>query len=68
MRGFMSLKISIAAAAAAALLAGASNASATAIMNGSFEIGPSAPNGYYLELGAGSTALPGWPVGGNSTD
>ena len=52
----------------AAVAAVASSASATSIANGSFKSGPAAPNGYFIELGNSSTAIPGWTVGGNSID
>jgi choice-of-anchor C domain-containing protein len=54
--------------AAAATMAMGPAAHATSIINGNFEQGPTASNGYYAELGGGSTALTGWTVGGNSVD
>lgn len=54
--------------AAAATTGLATAAGATTITNGSFEVGPSAANGYYAELGFGNTGITGWTVGGNSID
>ena len=51
---------------AVSLAALASTAGATTIINGSFEQGPNGSG--FVELGGGSTAIPGWTVAGNSID
>lgn len=55
-----------AALATAALICLAGAAQAAPFQNGSFEDGPNP--GTFITLGAGSTAITGWTVGGNSID
>jgi choice-of-anchor C domain-containing protein len=56
-----------AAVAAAALLGATASNAAVAIVNGSFEDGSIDP-GVFTTLGAGSTAITGWLVGGAGVD
>lgn len=55
------------AAACAAACGVATSAGAAAFTNGSFELGVD-PGGSFVELGAGSTGITGWVVGGDSVD
>jgi choice-of-anchor C domain-containing protein len=61
--------VSITVMAATLALAGAAQASSNLVTNGSFEAGSPQPgNGGFATLGAGSTAMAGWTVTGDSVD
>ena len=62
------MKLASLAAAAAGLSLLASAAGAVTIVNGDFESGPTVGGAGYTTLSAGSSALPGWTIGGDSID
>jgi choice-of-anchor C domain-containing protein len=57
-----------AAIALAALLGSASEAGAVTLVNGSFEMGPEASNGYFVDMGVGNTSIPGWSIDTGTID
>jgi choice-of-anchor C domain-containing protein len=60
-------KHTLLAAASAAALAVAGSAGAATITNGGF-VGPNAPDGGFVPVGAGSSVIPGWTVSSGNVD